>query len=363
MIKRILMTGDTVGGVWTYTMELAEALAAHGVEVMLAALGGPPSLEQRLEACRIANLELLASDFKLEWMDDPWRDVAESGRWLLDLEELYAPDVVHLNSFGHGALAWSTPVMVTAHSCVLSWWSAVKGCAAPESWNRYRETVSETLKQADLVTAPSQHMADAVAEHYGIDNCRVIPNGRCRTRFARAVKEPLVLTAGRLWDEAKNVAAVAEIAPRLPWPVYIAGEDRHPNGGRAEFPGCTMLGRLAPQQLADWYARAAIYALPARYEPFGLSALEAAHSGCALVLGDVPSLREVWGDTALFVPPDDTAALAAAVQRLIADPAYRSRMARAACDHAGQYTPQRMAQEYLEAYRSITQPGRLMCAS
>ncbi len=32
--------------------------------------------------------------------------------------------------------------------------------------------------------------------------------------------------------------------------------------------------------------------LPARYEPFGLSVLEAALSGCALVLGDIPSLRE-----------------------------------------------------------------------
>ena len=50
MIKRILMTGDTVGGVWTYTMELAEALGAHGIHVVLAALGGAPSDAQRQEA-------------------------------------------------------------------------------------------------------------------------------------------------------------------------------------------------------------------------------------------------------------------------------------------------------------------------
>jgi glycogen synthase len=363
MIKRILMTGDTVGGVWTYTMELAEALGAHGVEVVLAALGGPPTVEQRVEAARLPNLDLLASDFKLEWMDDPWHDVTASGNWLLDLEEQYAPDVVHLNSFGHGALPWNAPVVVTAHSCVLSWWSAVKRCAAPESWNRYRDTVSASLQAADLVTAPSRHMAENVGAHYGVEACQVIPNGRCRTRFGRAVKEPFVLTAGRLWDEAKNVAAVAAAASRLTWPVYIAGEDRHPNGGRAAFPGCTMLGRLAPAELAERYARAAIYALPARYEPFGLSAVEAAHSGCALVLGDIPSLREVWGDAAVFVPPDDSAALTSAIDRLIADPKHRGRMARAASDHARQYTPKRMADQYLEAYRSIAAPGRLMCAS
>lgn len=363
MIRRVLMTGDTVGGVWTFTMELAEALGAHDVEVVLAALGGPPTLEQRLEACRIPNLDLLASDFKLEWMDDPWRDVAESGNWLLDLEEHYAPDVVHLNSFGHGALPWNAPLLVTAHSCVLSWWPAVKGCAAPESWGRYRDTVTASLHAADLVTAPSRHMADIVRDHYGVDACRVVPNGRCRTRFARPPKEPFVLTAGRLWDEAKNVAAVAKVAPRLSWPVYVAGEDRHPDGGRADLAGCTILGRLAPAQLAAWYARAAIYVLPARYEPFGLSALEAAHSGCALVLGDIPSLREIWGDAAVYVAPDDSVALEQAIGGLIANAKFRGRMARAASEHARRYTPQRMAEGYLEAYRSIAAPGRLMCAS
>lgn len=364
MIDRILMTGDTVGGVWTYTMELAEALGAHGVEVVLAALGGPPTVEQRLEACRIPNLELLTSNFKLEWMDNPWRDMAQSGRWLLDLEKQYAPDVVHLNSYGHGALPWSTPVAVTAHSCVLSWWQAVKGCAAPASWNRYRKTVTACLNAAGVVIAPSQAMAAAVAGHYGRDSCRVIANGRRPDRFRRAPKEEFVLTAGRLWDEAKNVAAVARAAAKLPWPVYLAGDDRHPDRhDREPSTGCIPLGRLAPDALAGWYSRAAIYASPARYEPFGLSALEAAHSGCALVLGDIPSLREVWGDAAVFVPPDDAEALAAALGGLIADPAYRETMARAASNHAARYTPGRMADAYMDAYRSLAAERRQSCAS
>jgi glycosyltransferase involved in cell wall biosynthesis len=356
MSRRILMTGDTAGGVWTFTMELAEALGAHGVEVALAALGGPPSRSQRAEAARIANLDLLESGFRLEWMDDPWRDVEESGRWLLDLEEQYAPDAVHLNSFGHGALPWRTPVLVTAHSCVLSWWQAVKGCAAPDSWDRYRAVVSETLHAADAVTAPSRAMADAIAEHYGRQNCEVIPNGRSPSRFARAVKEPFILTAGRLWDEAKNVKAVAAAAARIDWPVYAAGE------APGEMPPCVMLGRLGSDTLADWYARAAIYALPARYEPFGLSALEAALSGCALALGDIPSLREVWGGTAVFVPPEDTRALEEALQGLIRNPERRQRMADAAQERAMTYTPRRMVERYLAAYQSVAE-RRHACAS
>src|SRR6184192_1933961 len=108
-LRRVLMTGDTVGGVWTFTLELAEALASNNIEVILATMGGPPS-EQ------VPNITLLANDWKLEWMPDPWHDIEESGKWLLDLEQRYAPDVVHLNSFGHGALPWQSPTVLTAHS-------------------------------------------------------------------------------------------------------------------------------------------------------------------------------------------------------------------------------------------------------
>ena len=64
----------------------------------------PTTSAPRPAASRIC--ELLASDLQARMDGRPWRDVAERGDWLLDLEEQYAPDVVHLNSFGHGALPW-----------------------------------------------------------------------------------------------------------------------------------------------------------------------------------------------------------------------------------------------------------------
>jgi glycogen synthase len=110
--------------------------------------------------------------------------------------------------------------------------------------------------------------------------------------------------------------------------------------------------------------RAAIYALPARYEPFGLSALEAAQCGCALVLGDIPSLREIWGNAAIFVAPDDSAALEAAIGLLIRDEALRMNMARRAQARARRYTPSAMALRYRNAYLDLitqhrTASGRL----
>jgi len=363
-VRRVLMTGDTVGGVWTFNLDLAEALAAHGIEVTLAALGGEPTDDQRAAAAAIPNLQLHTSTYRLEWMDDPWSDVEKSGAWLLELEDQVRPDIIHLNSFGHGALQWRAPVVLTAHSCVLSWWQAVKRGPLPHSWNRYRCEVEYAVKAADMVTAPSSAMLRSVEENYGpnLPPCRAIPNGRKSSLFHNGAKEWFVLTAGRLWDEAKNVAAVARVAAALPWPAYVAGEGSHPNGATAELGGCRILGRLSQSALADWYSRAAIYALPARYEPFGLSVLEAALSGCALVLGDIPSLRQTWGDAAMFVPPDDSDRLDSTLRELMNNEALREEMARRSVARARTFTTERMAREYVDAYNSLADLRRLACA-
>jgi glycosyltransferase involved in cell wall biosynthesis len=184
----------------------------------------------------------------------------------------------------------------------------------------------------------------------------VIPNGRRARLFPALSKEPFVLGAGRLWDEAKNIGALARVAPRLSWPVLVAGDDEHPEGGRCELENLLHLGRLAPSDLASRLGHASIYALPARYEPFGLSILEAALAGCALVLGDVESLRELWDGCALFVPPDDDDALETALEGLIRDAVQRRRLARRAGQRALEFTPERMAAEYLQAYREAGAP-------
>jgi glycosyltransferase involved in cell wall biosynthesis len=363
-VRRVLMTTDTVGGVWTFALDLAEALITnYDVEVLLATLGGQPSAGQRTEAEALPRLSLTGSDYKLEWMDDPWRDVEESRRWLLRLERDYNADVIHLNSYGHGACAFQTPAVMTVHSCVLSWWKAVKGESAPPRWNRYREEVKAALHAVDALTVPSRAMASSLSD-YGIlpSRCEVIPNGRPAKKFRRGLKEPLVFTAGRLWDEAKNTALVARVAASLAWPVYAAGDVNHPDGSVVGFRDCRLTGWLSGDAMVDWYARAAIYVLPARYEPFGLSALEAALSGCALVLGDIPSLREIWADTAMFVDPEQPEALQKALETLISKPALREDLARRSYARALTYDSERTAGSYMSLYKTAV-AGKHQCVS
>jgi glycosyltransferase involved in cell wall biosynthesis len=86
--------------------------------------------------------------------------------------------------------------------------------------------------------------------------------------------------------------------------------------------------------------------------------LEAALSGCALVLGDITSLRELWAGTALFVDPRDPDALGAALRRLARDDSERERLAELARARARGMDLDLVAAQYLSAYRSLGAPGQ-----
>jgi glycogen(starch) synthase len=355
---RVLMTADTVGGVWTYALELADGLAERGVDVTLAAMGSPLSPDQRheLRACNLARVE--AADYALEWMEEPWQDVYRAAEWLLRLAAESAPDVVHLNGYVHAALPWGAPAVVVGHSDVLSWHQAVRGTPAGPEWTVYRRAVQAGLAAAELLIAPTRAMLDELIRLYDPSCPRlVIPNASRRT-FPTRPKEELVLTAGRVWDDAKNVAALLRLAPQLPWPVVVAG----PTAEAEPEASLRMLGRLGRDEMDELLATAAIFSAPATYEPFGLAALEAGRAGCALVLGDIPSLREVWGDAALFVDPHDDGELERCLRSLIDDPRLRSEYARRGRRRALRYSSRRMARSYLDAYRSVLRGGRVEVA-
>jgi glycosyltransferase involved in cell wall biosynthesis len=219
--------------------------------------------------------------------------------------------------------------------------------------------VSEGLASAQAVVAPSQTMLSAVRRHYGglPRRSAVIHNGaELDRRVAR--KESFVLAAGRMWDPAKNLEALTAVAESLPRPVLIAGEMPAPpaDGVIAESPvaNARLLGRLPAGELARLRRRAPVFAAPARYEPFGLSILEAAVDGCALVLGDIPSLRELWDGCAEFIHPDDHERLLAILSMLLAHPSRAEQLGQRARAQAQRFPPSVMADGYVQLYRELT---------
>src|SRR5919109_1845352 len=349
----VLMTADTLGGVWPYAVNLCASMPE--TRFVVATMGPRPSDAQRAEIARLDNASLVESDYRLEWMAGADADFAASRAWLVSEIALHNVDLVHINGYAHACLGIDCPVLVVAHSDVLSWWKAVHGCAPPPEWDCYRDRVRAGLAAAAQVVAPTASILCDLERHYLRlwEKADRIPNGVDLASFPSLPKRPVVIAAGRLWDAAKNLAALDAVAADLTWPVEISGTVEHPESGAARFANARLLGMLPPVDMARRLASASVFSAPAPYEPFGLAILEAAAAGCALVLGDIASLRETWDGAAVFVDPNDPSALRCAIGTLIANAGQRYRVAAAAQQRAQRFTLRRMAQSYADLYREV----------
>lgn len=352
---RLLMTTDTLSGIWTYTIDLIRGLRSLGVEVHLATMGEKLSQAQLRQVAAIPGLCIHQSDYQLEWMEKPWKEVEAAGDWLLELEEKLQPDIIHLNNYCHGDQPWQAPVLMVGHSCINSWWQAVKGEHPPAHYYEYFDRVKGGLQSADQVVAPSKAFLADLQRLYGpFQQSIVIPQARWGKTFFPTEKENRILSIGRLGDEAQNIQACEHAAGNITWPFEVVSEGKRPaNGLDAKCRNLKQLGALSPEEVADRLSGAAIYVLPAHYEPFGLHVLEAALSGCALVLGDIPSLRENWQGAALFAQPESPEDINKKIEFLIRNPRQRERMGGLALQKAREFSVSRQAALYLQQYEAL----------
>jgi glycosyltransferase involved in cell wall biosynthesis len=347
----ILMTTDAVGGVWTYTTSLSAVLAAAGHAVHLVTMGPRPRSDQCAEIH--PRVCLIESDLALEWQDPAGEDTAVARKVLKALDRAIRPDVIHLNSFREASFDWNAPVAVGAHSCVNSWSIACEDTAWLEQpqWRHYTRAVGDGLRQAHAWVSPSASFRDVIESLYQpMTPGRVIWNGLSPKSQSQMPKELFILAAGRMWDRAKNVALLGDAAKGLEWPVCVAGSG---NAGRAEAATLTMLGPLPHAVLQRQMQRAAIFASPAYYEPFGLSVLEAAAAGCALVLSDIPTFRELWDGAAIFIDPADSRKWHRSLGQLCADDHKRRVLQQKAGERARQFSLIRTAEAYQRLYRAL----------
>ena len=367
----VLVTADTLGGVWTYARELVTGLVKRGVQVTLVSFGEIPSPAQMSWLDGLHNVDFRPTAFRLEWMQDSEQDLEASADHLRNIVQETRPDLLHLNQYFYGALPVSVPRLVVAHSDVISWWVAVHGTEPPETkWSRwYREIVTRGLSGATAVAAPTRWMLDTVSRHYiQPAQASVVYNGRTPTLFSPHIsKENYVISVGRLWDSGKQVTLLAQ-QKDVPQVAYIVGSEQHPEGGlrSSTIFGKTGRSRIhfkGPQseaQLRQLYARASTYVATSRYEPFGLAPLEAALSRCAIVCNDIPSLREVWGESALYFASNSGTELGRALERLGADRGLRLTYGGLAYQRAMQrYTADRMVDGYLVLYQTMVGSGAL----
>lgn len=342
---RVFMTTDSIGGVWTYSLDLARALGVYGVQTTLAVMGRPPSKADAAEARRVAGLTLIETNLPLDWIANDAGQVTAAATRMAALARDAGADIVHLNSPALAALAdFTQPIVGVCHSCLATWWDTIKGGQPPTDMAWRIELLRRGYDMCARLVAPSASFAAMTAHVYG-HLPLVIPNGRCAPEQERYPHDRgrFVLTAGRLWDDGKNVAAIDDAAAFIDAPVMAAGSMTGPTGGCRQLRVVTPLGHLNEAALQDWMARAPVFTSMALYEPFGLSVLEAAQAGCALVLSGIPTFRELWSGAAIFVPAAQPSRLVEAWQRLLDDPALARELGEAARVRASRYDATSMA--------------------
>jgi glycosyltransferase involved in cell wall biosynthesis len=351
---RVLITSDVVGGVWDFALTLGSELRArHDARITLLALGEPSATEHA--AAVAAQLDFRYVPVKLEWMADSADDVGRTAGIVAHVARSVGADVVHANQFAAACAELHIPVVLTVHSDVLSWSRWTRGTPANMStWASYAALVREALLRADAVTAVSGFLAGEIGSLYDVRRpVEVIHNGWPHLS-ATSTRRDGTLLAGRVWDEAKNFGLVSRAAVGWePGSVLLAGEARHPESGAlAEIgPLVRGLGFLSRDELLRRMADSAIFLSPARYDPFGLLPLQAALSGCALLLSDIPSYRELWQDAAVFFRSDDAADLRARWRRLLERDDERAEVQRRAMLRAcTKYTSAGMSDRYAELY-------------
>ena len=350
--SRLLLVTDAVGGVWVYSLELARALRPLGVETALAVMGPSPSDRQREEA---RDLRLIDTGLPLEWLDTDPAEIRRSGEVVAAIANREKADLVQTCSAALLADAeFDQPCVAVQHSCVASWWAAVKGSPLPRDFAWRRELVECGLQRACGIVAPSIAFAAETARVYDVSApVGAVHNGRRAPAFSAIPQGEFVFTAGRLWDEGKHVATLDAAAARLNLPFQAAGPTSGPNGANISVGNIETLGELSATRVSGLLSARPVYASAALYEPFGLSVLEAAQAGCALVLSDIATHREIWDGAAIFVPARDSEAFAIAIQDLFDDPDERATLGQLARARAAHYTPERMARGMADVYARV----------
>ena len=352
---KVLITADAVGGVWQYSVDLARGLSGLGFETVLAVLGPSPSEEQRAEALAVPGLDLVDTGLALDWLAEDAATLRQAAEAVAKLARSHRADIVQLNTPAlAGLAAFGAPVVAVQHSCVASWWQAVQKSALPADFAWRTDLVRAGLHAADAVVTPTASFSETTRALYDLPEApRTVYNGRKPLLLPRSAPHDFVFTAGRLWDEGKNLATLDGAAGNIAVPVRAAGPVRGPNGTAVMFDNIHCLGNLPEEELGRWLAAKPVFVSAALYEPFGLAVLEAAAAGCALILSDIPTFRELWEDVAIFVHPRDEEGFTRAISRLVGDDFEREVMGRAARERAARFTPEAMAAQMATIYRSL----------
>lgn len=347
-------------GLERYTFEMVRGLAARADFATIYLAGDPPVLEAWRHSLRESPTALRIIPFTVgrhsPLIPLRWKNVAA------------AVGGKHITWFPHWDGDWNAaPAVTTLHDLILlsepgvaNW---AKGAVA-------RAWIRRMVERSHALVTVSQHSATRICEVFpeAGSKLRVVHNGVANAFFqsgavrpARAaitgVATPYLLTVGnkrphkRFETAIRAFARLAHQQPALQL-VMVGNRDPHAAALRELADGLGIGARvhdvaaLADDDLAALYANAEALLVTSREEGFGLIALEAMAAGTPVVAVNREPFPEVLGHAAMFVPYDDDAAMAAAIQTL--NEVTRENLAAQGKARAAAFTWQRAADQVAE---------------
>jgi glycosyltransferase involved in cell wall biosynthesis len=238
--------------------------------------------------------------------------------------------------------------------------------STPEFRARFTAQARDAAARADAVIAVSQFTRSQVVSLLGVDPAKihVVHHGirhLAEPASAPPAREQVILNVGAI-QKRKNIARLVEAFETLepPWQLVLAGSNGFGAGeilARIEKSPARdrirVTGYVSAEDLAGWYARAAVFAFPSMDEGFGMPVLEAMSAGVPVIASNRSALPEVAGDAAVLVDPDDTEALRQALLDMIRNVDLRREFARRGKARAQMFTWEKAVRETWDVYRTF----------
>jgi glycosyltransferase involved in cell wall biosynthesis len=222
--------------------------------------------------------------------------------------------------------------------------------STPEFRQRFAAQARQAAAASDAIIAVSEFTARQVEQLLGVERARihVVHHGANQMRPQGPIeRENIVLNVGAI-QKRKNIARLVEGSAG-----YGAGEILARIESSLRRADIQVLGYVSAGDLAEWYARARIFAFPSLDEGFGMPVLEAMAAGTPVVAANRSALPEVCGDAALLVDPEDVDTIQAALDQLMHDEALAAELTRRGRARASEFTWEQAAERTWDVYQRL----------
>jgi glycosyltransferase involved in cell wall biosynthesis len=235
--------------------------------------------------------------------------------------------------------------------------------STPEFRRRFAEQARDAAGRSDRIITVSQFTAGQVISLLGVEEARVrvVHHGVRLPARAAVPREKIILHVGAI-QHRKNLSRLVDAFEKVDrgWQLVLAGSAGYGAAEIAAKVGAArsrerirMPGYISQSELANWYARAMIFAFPSLDEGFGMPVLEAMAAGVPVVASNRSGVLEVAGSAAWLVNPEDTGELADALVALARDAERRAHLSRLGFERAAKFTWDEAVEKTWQVYREL----------